>query len=42
MATVFHVRPYGEFIERERKKLHEEETFLEGGFVNRNNVRAPI
>ena len=49
MATVFHPRPYGRFIEIQsnlrRKKLHrtnQGSDFLGGSFSNRDNIRAPI
>ena len=49
MTTVFHVWPYGRFIEIQsnlrRKKLHrtnQGSNFLGGSFSNRDNVRAPI
>ena len=48
MITVFHVRPYGLFIERKsnlrRKKLqrtNQDSNFLGGSLNNRDNVRAP-
>ena len=49
MTTVFHVWPYGRFIEIQsnlrRKKLHrtnQGSNFLGGSFSNTDNVRAPI
>ena len=49
MATVFHVWPYGRFIEIQNRlrgtKLHtanQSSNFLWGNFSNRDNVRAPM
>ena len=49
MATVFHTRPYGRFIDIQnslsREKLHranQGSNFLGSSFSNRDNVRAPI
>ena len=49
MTAVFHIWPYGTFIEIQsnlrRKKLHRtnhSSNFLGGSFSNRDNVRAPI
>ena len=49
MTTVFHVRPYGRFVEIQsnltRKKTHAMNqgfNFLEGMFNNKDNLRAPI